>query len=209
VIDQVRRLQTGQVQPDKFDFNALKFGGMRFGLQALHDLQDNWRGPQAEYVHAQAKAALALKAEDNQGKYQRTPVNAETRSKVIVAHTKNGKLPASLINQYWDYTEGPILIPNCLRFAEETCHAWIVKGRNNVDIVLLLAGNMFTGFQQKTDKTWTAIGSWTIPHACKDKIRSAESGAFKMVAPLPALQSDIDIAGLHARFVQNESNIAC
>lgn len=206
--NQLHRLQSGQTTPEKFDFQALRTEDLRFGFQALQELQNNWHGPQAEYVRAQTKALLAQKNIASLDVNKKKVLTAETKGQLIIAHTKDGKLPASFLNQQWDYVEGSIGIPSCLTSGNETCNAWIVQDHNKSDIILLLSDNGFTGFQQNDQKTWIVIGDWRIPYSCKEKLREAALGNFKMVS-LPSPQPDIEIMGWHARFNPNQDMGAC
>lgn len=197
VANQVSRLQSGQVAPEKFDFKVLRFGGLRFGQQALEKMQTTWQGPQADYVRAQAKAALALTL--NRMGYENKRNAGEGNT--ITVHTKEGKLPDDFLKQSWSYFEGNISIPHCLINDSDLCDAWIVKDKNQLPLILILSENGFTGFQQNEKKIWVAIGSWIIPGKCKEAIRNAKSGKFTFTTVQPS-QPDIEIMGWRATFLQ-------
>ena len=188
--------------PEKFDFQTLRLKGLRFGQFALQNLE-TWQGPQADYVHAQAKAALALKINDEWKK-----ANVETISQLIIAHTKDNKLPDSFLKQDWQWRDGSISIPACLR-GQVTCQAWMMQDRDHTSIILILDSNGFTAFKQNKQATWTAIGNWNIPYSCKEKVQEAIQGKFKMVAPAQPTQPDIEITGWRISFNPNENTNPC
>jgi hypothetical protein len=60
VSDQVARLTSGRVQPEAFDFAALKFDGARWGVEALTKLSQGKIGPAGKDVKTRAAGALAM-----------------------------------------------------------------------------------------------------------------------------------------------------
>ncbi len=60
VADQVARLKSGAVRPDRFDFAALKFDGGRWGRRALAELSVATDLPDAAIVNADAQRALSI-----------------------------------------------------------------------------------------------------------------------------------------------------
>lgn len=61
VANQLNRLASGQVAPDKFDYLMLRYEGVRYGWQALEHLKGRQEGADAPIVSS--KAAAALEAE--------------------------------------------------------------------------------------------------------------------------------------------------
>lgn len=61
VADQLDRLASGKIAPDKFPFLMLRFEGARYGWEALERLKNRQEGPDASVIAA--KAAAALEAE--------------------------------------------------------------------------------------------------------------------------------------------------
>lgn len=194
VISQIHRLQTGKIAPNYFDFEALRNQGMSYGLTALQNLQTTWNGPQKEYVREQATAAL---------KINKTASKSKDTNTAIIAHTADGKLPPSFLQQQWEFFDGSFIVPNCLTKGSQTCQAWIVKDQKGAPMILLLETAEFTGFQQDTNGVWKILGKWFIPDECHASMQYAKEGKFKMAEPLPAAQADIEIMGWHARFEPN------
>ncbi|WP_131782846.1 DUF4153 domain-containing protein [Legionella gresilensis] len=161
VANQLLRLQSGKVTPEKFDFEALRYKGLRFGQQALLELQNIWQGPQREYVRAHAKDALKLQL-------KAYPNSGEKPSPLII-HTANGKLPSSFLKQHWPAMEGSINIPFCLANDIGKCDAWQIQDLQNNSLILILENATFTGFKETINGQWTAIGYWLMPYQCRNK----------------------------------------
>ncbi|STX51018.1 Uncharacterised protein [Legionella busanensis] len=201
VANQLLRLQTGKVTPEKFDFAALRYKGLRFGQQALLELQNTWQGPQREYVriHATEAFKLKLKAYPNSGE----------KPNPLIIHTANGKLPSSFLNQHWLAMEGSINIPFCLSNGMGKCDVWQMQDLQKNPLILILENGTFTGFKKTTSGQWTAIGYWLIPYKCSEKIRKAAvAGEFKLVLPPPSNQ-DIEVMGVSMSFNQKIDNNIC
>jgi hypothetical protein len=197
VISQLSRLESGKIMPDKFDFKALRLEGLSFGVQALKKLQTTWQGPQVEYVRTQTTAVLKINT-NRAAKWE-----VKDKKHLIIAHTSDGQLPASFIEQKWDYIDGDIIIPDCLYKGTDTCQAWMMNDNQKIPIIIILGKMGFIGFQQNPQGTWKAIGRWDIPSNCKKLHNNAAEGKFKMVAPLPEPQADIEILGWRAKFEKN------
>lgn len=58
VANQLGRLNSGQVAPDKFDYLMLRFEGVRYGWAALERLKSRQDGPDASVISSKAAAAL-------------------------------------------------------------------------------------------------------------------------------------------------------
>ncbi len=58
VQSQIKRLESGKINPRDFNFQYLKNKGKRYGREALLNLKNNWRGQDADWVRSQAGLAL-------------------------------------------------------------------------------------------------------------------------------------------------------
>ncbi|WP_419420903.1 DUF4153 domain-containing protein [Legionella sp. D16C41] len=185
VANQLFRLQSGKVTPEKFDFAALQSKGLRFGQQALQKLQTT-TGQGTQYLQAKAK---------------------ETTTSLIV-HTSKGKLPSSFLSQHWSSMDGSITIPFCLRGMGK-CDAWQVEDLQKNSLIIVLENSTFTGFKKNRSNQWTAIGHWLIPYQCSEQIRKAAiAGKFKLVSP-PITNQDIEIMGRRMSFTQKIEKFNC
>ncbi len=193
VASQIARLQAGGVKADKFDFEYLRWHGERFGLAALGELQKTTQGPDAAFIREKAKAVLAGKSQ-----YENPPALPQDRARQIVAHTLDGHLPASFLQQDWDKEPGSL--PSCLTYPNQKCDAWVMDlNGDGKDEVMLLNGMVLTAYQQQ-GAAWHLIGSWEVIAAC-DKVRDAlNAGQFKMVPPPPLPWPDVKVLGQHFRF---------
>ncbi len=191
VANQISRLTSGKISPDKFDFKVIRQEGLRFGQQALENLQITWQGNQADDVHKQIKAALALKTQDDS--LRKNIISAETRREQIIVDTKDHPIPDSFYKQDWNQKENAayILRPDCLTRKGEICHAWMIQDQKKSDMVLILNYHDLVGFQQNEKGIWVLAGRWYVPECKKQEVLK---GNFKMIAPEP-VGDDIEIAG--------------
>jgi hypothetical protein len=98
--DQVRRLETGRIAPDKFDYTFLRFDAGRYGAAALKALGAKKTGPNAAAIAAQVAAVMKL---TNRWESPPTPPMELAKIKVYPA---GQKLPDDFLHQEWG-TYGP------------------------------------------------------------------------------------------------------
>ncbi|MFN3523446.1 MAG: DUF4153 domain-containing protein [Phenylobacterium sp.] len=188
VEDQVRRLNTGRVTPQEFDYAFLKFRAGRWGEAALKDLAARREGPNAAVIAAHA--AQALKQENPYDPLP--PTGAERAAAVAVAGGR--ALPPSFAAQTWPARDDP------LRFCagrpardRPTCAALLadVDGDGREDIILFGGGER-SAFAER-DGRWTRLGRLE-GQICGDEVESVVQGKARVVPPVDRWL-DVEVAG--------------
>ena len=171
VADQVQRLTAGRTRPDQFDFQFLKFGGQRFGRDALLRLKVWKTGPNAALIAE--KAVDAMRVDYSGEQPPATPKELAERLKVFPA---GRTLPPSFLAEDWSARGfgGP-----CIG-GQEDCDAFFAElDGDGVDEVLLADDSSLWAFKATPDGHWRVLGSIVPMDA---KVRQAlRAGAFKTV----------------------------
>jgi hypothetical protein len=133
VADQVMRLKSGVVTPEKFDFRALKFDGARWGAAALDQLAQTRDGPQATTIAQMAGEARAL-TNRHAGRLGKLPETAEEMSRRIAVYPAGRALPKA----FFDEAFGD-LYPACPFASGYQCIArFVTLGQGQPEAVVLL-----------------------------------------------------------------------
>jgi hypothetical protein len=114
VADQLRRLETGRVAPERFDYFFLRFWSGRYGKAALERLAAQTEGPQAAAISQGARDA---KNALNPWQTRTFSATAQSRSaNIAVIHPRGEALPDSFLNLDWakEVTVGALQLPRCL-----------------------------------------------------------------------------------------------
>lgn len=190
VASQLGRLHAGVVTADKFDFNFLRFEGVRYGHAALVELQDDKRLPSA--AHNAVVSALTKTGRWDSDK--KKPVLADT------IRVRGGKtLPSSFLAQDWLADSDSWRIPRCLKDASEKCDAFLGDFTGGAKLEVLLAvdeGASFTLFQEEKAGKWLVAATYTANRKCLPSLAAVEKGQFKLIMPLVP---DMEIAGQRLR----------
>lgn len=184
VADQVQRLQAGHVSPEKFDFKFLKFGGARFGIDALHRLQALRTGPNAADIARRASEALSLTSPWDQPAPK--PVALADRLKVYPARAS---IPASFLDQAKNNDLGGHSA--CLTRASDgpICDAYVVDiyGAGDKDVLLVAPADRSDHylaaeiFRRRPDGAWAKSGELVV--TCASSIQALRRGEFKFAPP--------------------------
>lgn len=187
VADQVRRLETGRVSPEQFDFTFLRFGAGRFGMEALQRLTATDTGPDAAAIKERAADAL-LAASPLDVKQTAPRLTPEQRAGNIAVVQPNGAaLPERFLQQDWKTFRRQWLLPRCLVAAAEKCEAVLVDldGDGQPEILLfnLSGAAAAAAFKADGDQKWRFLG--TIANGTCPGVREAlKTGQFETVPPL-------------------------
>jgi hypothetical protein len=193
VADQVRRLEAGKVAPEKFDFQFLARGGVRYGRAALEQLKTKTGGPQAVVIAQKAEEALR----GAPAPFVPTPASIAEN---ITVYPQGRALPPSFVNQDWKSEPKSWRFPPCLRL-EERCEAFLadLDGRGEPEI-LLTTGSWTVVFQASDEGHWAPVGNLT-PAYCAALAEPMRNGQYKAAEPV---WKDLDVEGRRFRIVPND-----
>lgn len=196
---QLARLESGQQTAAQFDFDYLKFEGLRYGVAALERLQASPQGKDADLVRARATQSLAKKSPHERTGVRPSAADLRTSLKVWPV---GKQIPDSFVTQDWSKDSAPWRLPTCLKNRTTQCDVYPIDlDGDNKSLLLVIEPNTDGGqaalFAQAPDASWrlTAL----LPHdfaRCalfRDKLRTGE---FSLVAPE---LKDLEIAGRRIR----------
>ena len=180
VANQVARLKSGAVRPEKFDFSALKFDGARWGAAALADLSRSKDSPDAAAIATRAAQALALAS--------RQGATAGELAERVAVYPAGRTLPAS----FHDANSGPIAgsaMPICLLTALRKCIARFVSLRpGEAEAILFLDSFVGYIFEQDAAGQWRKTGQLTGAINCELFRQGVANGEFRLEShPWPDL----------------------
>ncbi|MEO9384365.1 DUF4153 domain-containing protein [Chromobacterium phragmitis] len=182
VSSQLARLQAGQANADRFDFDFLRYRGLRYGHAALLRLRDE----PGMNVAIRRKAADAL-SEDKREAKPKTPAQA-------VRPRGQTALPAGFLAQDWKLAakRAPEL-PSCLQDGGDECDAYVGDYSGGGKAEVLLAEKLparWSLFRQDAHGQWTLAATYDLPGACQAPLDALAAGRARAVAPrLPDLEA--------------------
>jgi hypothetical protein len=177
VADQVARLESGKVTPAQFDFAFLRFGGARYGQQALERLKQKQDGPAAAEISSKASDALNARS-----RWQAQPVIRATpqsrTQNVTVIHPKGQALPEPFVQQDWHAAPSSGRLPHCL-LGDARCEAVLVDLDGDGTAEILLFGLPSSGswaFKLAADGKWSFLGTVLNVHCpgVRDALRRGD-----------------------------------
>jgi hypothetical protein len=204
VASQLARLESGLISATKFDFDYLRFDGVRYGREALKSLQLTERGNDAVLIREKANAALQKK---NRWVEQSTIKPIDNLENITV-WPWGKKLPESFLNTDWGNSEVRWRVPDCLNTRNKKCDAYLVElTQDNIPEILLMDDTSYGGksvFMQDTKGRWKLAGSVSVSlKGCGDVLgRSINSGNYRAVGPV---LNDIEIGGQRL-IIKSETN---
>ena len=148
VASQVKRLETGKVAADKFDFQFLRFDTGRYGRDALDRLKTDPNGEVAKRAReAAASTERRVAAEE-----------ARPNFKAMAVYPAGKALPQSFVTQDWSKPSGS----NCT-FTAMQCPALVTDvDADGKDEVLLAEGDRLKVFAEGADQTWRLTSVATV-----------------------------------------------
>jgi hypothetical protein len=196
VASQVNRLLTGQVTPDKFDFNFLRKESGIYGRTALARLQSDATGPNATSIRQ-------LSAQENtfagpQPPAEEVRLTAAELAHNITSRTPGKEVPASFFSNDWRRAKNPeAILPSCLTDAGAQCDAYLVDltgaGTHNVLLFAVerlkrAAGSQTYGageaYGQDEAGVWHEIAQFSIGPDCTAVREALAQGNYQRVPPL-------------------------
>ena len=198
--DQVGRLVSGRISPDRFDFAFLRFHSGKYGRDALERLKTTQNGPDAQEIARRATAMLAANT-PSEGRQQQgsrtTPTNRAAN--IAIIHPKGGSLPDGFLQRDWESVPQPWRIPRCLKVKGAACEAVMLDLDGDGMPEILVFGQPSAVAFKETASTWNVLG--TIENAfCPGVIEAFRDGKFEIAERnLP----DVRAAGQRL-YVKNE-----
>ena len=191
VDDQLRRLKSGLIAPDKFDYNFLRYEAARYGADALTALAKDRSSPLA--------IAIAQKAEEALKTVKGAPAAAtpvEDLLAKIVVYPTGAVLPESFRKQVW--SQNSVTPANCVQNAPPNapCEAYLTDiDGNGTPEVLLYDNYRINAFRVGADNVWVWVGYYE-PTMCGMTLQGLRAGHVRSVAPAI---NDLEIDGKRLR----------
>src|SRR5262249_34246084 len=114
VMDQVHRLEVGQISPAQFDFAFLRFQAGRYGIEALRGLAEHPEGTEANDIADRARKTLAA-LNPSDIKSPPRPFGPEQRAaNITVVQPSGATLPDQFLQQDWRVVQrSRFQLPRC------------------------------------------------------------------------------------------------
>jgi hypothetical protein len=191
VDDQMRRLASGRVAPEAFDFRFLRFDAGRYGERALKDLIAHPRGAKGAQI-----ADLARKAQTAESRYDvAAPSPTEQAANLRVAG--GGALPADFVEQAWPERDGPL--QGCENDGAVCAGAVVDLNGDGVAEVLILSRGTRTPIARPT-AAGSRRGSF-LGQRCFDEVGRPGRRQVHLAAE-PTPWRDLEIRGRRLRFLR-------
>ncbi len=194
VNSQVDRLLSGVISADKFDFEYLKFEGVRYGRAALERLKNQTQGAQTAVIRDKAEHVLEQKE-------LRYPSEAKaSRGEVasnITVWPQKVTLPESFNKQNWATYQNVWELPLCLKRAGVPCDAFLSDVDSDSRPEVFLIGREHTSdsvvLAEDADGGWSVVGH--LPDTltgCASLREKLLAGEFQLI---PRRVRDLEIDG--------------
>ncbi|MGC0152553.1 hypothetical protein ACPRNU_08855 [Chromobacterium vaccinii] len=186
VSSQLSRLQAGRVAAARFDFDFLRYHGLRYGHAALLRLKND----------AGADGAIRRKAGDALGENRPQP-----KPPVQAVHPRGPTaLPSGFLAQDWKQMSKRMAdLPSCLQDGREECDAYVgaYSGVGKQEVLLAEKGaSRLSLFQRDAQGLWTLAGTYDLPAACPAPLDALAAGHARTAPPL---LPDLEAGGLRLR----------
>jgi len=187
VADQMARLESGKVTPEKFDYAYLRWEGGRYGQAALAELS------RSQHAFTRLAASDALKQQSRSRPLAPAP---ELFAQRVTVYPRGAKLPESFLKADW--SKHPSARPACLGLTDLRCEALLLDldGDNRQEIVTFAAGLNTVSVFRLNEAGWSLAASFEAP--CPEMLDALRSQKFE-VAPPAARWNDLMIAGRRLR----------
>lgn len=199
VNDQIARLESGRIAPEKFDFAFLERNSGRYGKDAYERLKTNPQGPNAAKILARIEE---LARTPKPGTVAISSASAETRAKnITVTKPAGSALPAAFLEQEWKNAPGSTALPGCVTQATQKCDAFLADliEDSRPEIVIVDPFTVVV-FSQDADGRWAATGQILQKVFCPGVRQALKAGD---VQPLQPQFKDLEVAGERLQIVSN------
>ena len=187
VANQMARLNSGKITPQKFDYAYLRWEGGRYGQAALAELS---RSPHA-YTRLAASDALKQTS-----RYQPLAPAPEFLARRITAHPRGARLPESFLNTAWN--KSPAGRAGCMTAMNSRCDAiqLDLDGDGRPEILLFATGDSTVSVFRMTGVGWSLAATFEAP--CPGMLDALRSQKFE-VTPPTSRWNDVVIEGRRLR----------
>ena len=192
VNNQLARLEFGKVSVERFDFAYLRFGGARYGREALARLETSAAGPGAAAMRARIAAVRKM-----QGSWTRhdtpTPTGVAENIHVWPSGTR---MPDTFLRMDWMALPDLVGLPSCIHEQGQTCDAFLLDltGDNKPEIVLVSTTRGPSVVMQETEQGhWQAVAQ--LPFHLAGCGRLHEALRKGDVRAVPPMVHDVEVAG--------------
>jgi hypothetical protein len=181
VADQVARLESGKITPDKFDFEYLRWYGGRYGQAALTRLSQNG----SQEVRPLANAAL-------RSKFRFAP-RAQPDAQHLTVYPRGRSLPPSFARFWTEYSAGP---EASLCKGNLDCDAFLVDldGDGTEEILMVDLADDLVIYSPSGDH-WSNVGEIVTPAECPGILAALRQGRYTTIPPVRHWK-DVRIGGL-------------
>ncbi|MBU6156104.1 MAG: DUF4153 domain-containing protein [Alphaproteobacteria bacterium] len=193
VDNQVNRLLSGAVTPDKFDFDALRFDTYRYGREALERLAADRSSPFR--IDIADRAAEALKRTARKSRPAEDRLTADALRAGVTVFPAGSTLPDSLLSEDWSGRASNPL-ENCVRNAIKPpgCQALLGDLDNDGRTDVLLRENAWSiiALGQDANGKWVERGTF-VTGQCNAPYFDFSTPGVSLAPPRPApLELDVN-----------------
>jgi hypothetical protein len=194
VADQVARLESGRTSAKAFDFRFLRFGGARYGREALQSFRASANLPDAAYIAWQVDRVLALK-----GRRETVPATPDDIAQNLTVYPTGRALPESFLQQDW---AGSVTrdAPRCLTTrGEPRCEATMLDLDGDGAPEILVRDywqSRVVVFKSDADRAWRVAGTLSEQITCSDTWSRLRDGEFER---RPAAWPDLQVGDIRLR----------
>jgi hypothetical protein len=187
VADQMARLKSGAISPDRFDFRYLRWEGGRYGRAALMEL-------------AASPDLGTRKMAQDASRLGRYEFASEPVTNRLTVYPRGQKLPPSFVRMDWSKEHD--WMPNC--GAGQFCDTILVDlngdGRPEVIVIWNRSAQVF----QQAGDSWSLVGTISLPYRCSlDLVSALRDGHFS-VRPQQPRWNEIQIGNARLHLDERE-----
>ena len=181
---QAERVNSGQVAPDKFDWDVLRFGTGSYGVEALKRLGKSGK------TEAVRKAALSASQLMDSNRYDTSPTPMPSTRKALpeqfdIVLPKDAVIPADFFAQTFEAADH---LPSCATEGEKCFAALLDLDHDDSNEIVILDGLQLTTFTRH-DGQWLAL---TSSYLSNDDAQDFKAGR---ITALPNRYDNVRIGG--------------
>jgi len=201
--DQVNRVLSGQIAPEKLDFGFLRFGAGRYGVAALERLAEDQTAPARVAEQAKQFAQLKSRSELRSNTFRATPQSRAAN--IVVTHASIKALPDDFLREDWNASSFRYMMPNCLTI-DRRCDAILADlDGDGIDEIILLAspGAGASAAFRRNATAWVLLGAVSAAH-CPGVVDAIKASKFVVA---PSALRDIEADGIRLRITARPDTI--